>query len=158
MTKHSAPAVIYPIGRSRSQFWFFWLLWLAGLVLLLLWFAITRRFDWRIGLGCASVLASGWALRHGWYGATSGQLAWDGSCWRWEGMQGQIFNSEETLSVAVDFQRIMVVVLNNGSRRRRLWFCAERSAFPERWLDFRRAVYAAPKILHAPAAIDHMAG
>jgi toxin CptA len=157
LTKHSAPAVVFPIGRSRSQFWFSWVLWLAGLLLMLLWFLNTRRIDWRLGLGCTSVLVSGWALRKGWRNATSGQLAWDGSCWRWESMKEQTFNGEKILTVVADLQRLMVVVLDNGAGGR-LWFCAERNAFPARWLDFRRAVYSTRKTAHEPAHIDHVAG
>lgn len=156
MTKHSAPAVVYPIGRSWSQFWFSWLLWLAGLLLMLLWYLNTRRIDWRFGLGCASVLGSGWALRQGWQNARTGQLAWDGRCWRSEGMTEHAFNGEKILSVVADFQRLMVVVLHGGAGGR-LWLCAERSAFPARWLDFRRAVYCTRKTPGEPSHIDHVA-
>ena len=158
MTKHSAPAVVYPIGRSRFQFWFSWILRLAGLLLVLLWFLSTRRLDWRIGLGCAVVLVSGWALRQGWHNADNGgQLAWDGHCWRWESIQDQTVSGELELSVIVDLQQTMVVMLHSRNRSR-LWFCAERSAFPERWMDFRRAVYSVRRTLDGPAGIDHAAG
>jgi toxin CptA len=158
LSKHSAPAVVYPIGRSRSQYWFSWILWLAGLLLVLLWFSSTRRLDWRIGLGCVAVLGSGWALRQGWRNAASGgQLVWDGSCWRWESIKDQTVSGELELSVVADLQRIMVVMLDGGSGRR-FWFCPERSAFPERWLDFRRAVYSVRKTQGGPAGIDHATG
>jgi toxin CptA len=158
LTKHSAPAVVYPIGRSRSEFWFFWMLWLIGLLSVLLWFFSTQRLDWRIGLGCAAVLVAGGALRQGWRNANSGgQLAWDGSCWRWESIKDQTVSGELELSVLADLQQIMVVMLDSGNGSR-LWFCAERSAFPERWLDFRRAVYSVRRTLEGTAGIDHAAG
>jgi toxin CptA len=158
LSKHSAPAVVYPIGRSRSQYWLSWILWLVGLLLLLLWFSSTRRLDWRIGLGCAAVLGSGLALRQGWRStANGGQLVWDTSCWRWESIKDQTVSGELALSVVVDLQQIMVVMLDGGNGSR-LWFCAERSAFPERWLDFRRAVYSVRRTLDGPAGIDHAAG
>jgi toxin CptA len=158
LTKHSAPAVVYPIERSRSQFWLSWILWLVGLLLVLLWFLSTRRLDWRVGLGCAAVLVSGWALRQGWRNdVNGGQLAWDGSCWRWESIRDQTVSGELELSVLADLQQIMVVMLDGGNGSR-LWFCAERSAFPERWLDFRRAVYSVRRTLDGPAGIDHAAG
>jgi toxin CptA len=158
LTKHSAPAVVYPVGRSQSQFWLSWILWLAGLLLVLLWFLSTRLLDWRIGFGFAAVLVSGWALRQGGRNAANiGQLAWDGSCWRWESIKDQTVSGELELSVLADLQQIMVVMLDSGDGRR-FWFCAERSAFPERWLDFRRAAYGSRKTLAAPAGIDHAAG
>jgi toxin CptA len=158
LSKHSAPAVVYPIGRSRSQFWLPWLVWLTGLLLVLLWFLSTRRLDWRIGFGCAAVLASGWALRQGGRNAANtGQLVWDGSCWRWESVKDQTVSGELELSVLADLQQIMVVMLDDGDGSR-LWFWAERSAFPERWLDFRRAVHGSRKTLASPAGIDHVGG
>jgi toxin CptA len=158
LTKHSAPAVVYPIGRSRVQFWFSWVLWGIGLLVWLLWFSGTQRLDWRIGLGGAAVLVSGWMLWQGWRNvASSGQLAWDGSCWRWESVSHQTVSGELTLAVIADLQQILWVVLDDGHGFR-LWFCAERSAFPERWLDFRRAVYSEPKALDGPSRIDHVAG
>lgn len=124
---------------------------------MLLWFLNTRRLDWRIGLGCAAVLLSGWALWRGWRTAAVGQLAWDGVCWRWESIVDQSVSGELALSVVVDLQPIMVVMLDGGGGRTR-WFCTERSAFPERWLDFRRAVYSVRRSANVPTGIDHAAG
>lgn len=158
MTKHSAPAVVYPIGRSRIQFWFSWGLWLVGLLLVLLWFSSTRRVDWHIGLGGGAVLVSGWALQHGWRNATtSGELAWDGGCWRWTSLKDQTTSGEFALSVVMDFQKILVLVLDDGNGSR-LWLCAECSAFPGRWMDFRRAVYSDRKALDNKAGGEHVAG
>lgn len=102
-------------------------------------------------------MVSGWVLRQGWRNVTSGQLAWDGNCWRWEHMNEQTASSEQDLSVIADFQRFMVVVLNSGAGGR-LWFWVDRNTFPARWLDFRRAVYSTRKTAPEPALIDHVAG
>lgn len=97
-------------------------------------------------------------MRQGWRStANGGQLVWDTSCWRWESIKDQTVSGELALCVVVDLQQIMVVMLDGGNGSR-LWFCAERSAFPERWLDFRRAVYSVRRTLDGPAGIDHAAG
>jgi toxin CptA len=157
LTKHNAPAVVYPIGRSRFQLWFSLVLWLIGLLLVMLWCLSSRRLDWRIGLGCAAVLLSGWSLWWGWRTAATGQLSWDGISWRWENVRDQSVSGEMDLFVVVDLQQIMVVLIDGGIRKR-LCLCAERSAFPERWLDFRRAVYSERRISNGPDGIDHAAG
>lgn len=149
--------MVYPIGRSRLQFCFSWILWLVGLVLMLLWFSSTRRLDWRIGLGCAAVVLSGWALWQSWRTVAAGQLAWDGVCWRWESIKNQSVWGELKISVIADFQQIMVVMLEGGNGSR-FWFCAERSAFPARWTDFRRAVYSTRRTSDGAAGIDHANG
>lgn len=138
------------------------MLWLAGLLFVLLWFFTTQRLDWRIGLGCAAVLISGWALRQGWYNGryksyANGQLAWDGNCWRWESALDQTVSGPLELSVVADLQHLLVVMLDNGAGGR-LWFWAERRVFPERWLDFRRAVHSTRKTVDAPSGIDHVSG
>lgn len=133
------------------------MVWLASLLLVLLWFLNTRQLDWRMALGGACVLIAGFALRHGWCSAATGQLAWDGSGWRWESIHDRTDSGEFALSVVADLQQILVVMLDNGSGSR-LWFCAERSTFPERWLDFRRAVYGGRKNLASTGVDDPMAG
>lgn len=132
------------------------MLWLAGVLVFLLWVSSTRRLDWRIGLGGAAVLIVGWVIQKSWCSVTRGQLVWDGSCWRWESTEGLTVNAP-AMSVVADLQRVLVVILDNGAGRR-FWFCAERSAFPGRWLDFRRAVYNTRRTSDAGTRVDHVAG
>lgn len=132
------------------------MLWLAGVLVLLLWLSSTRRLDWRIGVGGAAVLIVGWAIQKSWRSVTRGQLFWDGTYWRWESTEGQTVIAP-AMSVVADLQRVLVVVLDNGAGRR-FWFCAERSAFPMRWLDFRRAVYNTRRTSDGTTRIDHVAG
>ena len=155
LTKHNAPAVVYPIKRSRSQWWFSWASWAGGLLLMLLWYLNTMRLDWRIGLGCVAVLVSAWNLHTVWQNDIAGHLIWDGSCWRWECITALIVSDELKLSVVADLQRLLVVVLDDNTGNR-FWLCSERGAFPERWLDFRRAVYSASRMADGQAGIDHV--
>ncbi len=153
MTTHNAPPVIYPLGRSRFQGWLLLGLWLAGLLLVLLWFYVTRQLDWRMVLALAAVLGAGVAARIGWKSAPAGQLAWDGEVWRWESSSYQTGIAEHELAVIADFQHMLLLRLENQARAR-LWVWVERRALPERWLDLRRAVYSPRKSPAAPLRHD----
>ncbi|HQS30479.1 hypothetical protein [Polaromonas sp.] len=144
MTKHSAPPVVYPIGRSAFQFWLLFGLWLSGLGLLTIWFAGTSRLDWRMASGCAAVLVGGLPLYGTWRNALRGQIGWDGEIWHWQSAEDGVESSQQSLSVVADFQKRLIVMLESETGARS-WFCAERMACPERWLDFRRAIYCPGK-------------
>lgn len=122
---------------------------------MLLWYLNTMRFDWRIGLGCLTVLVSAWKIQTVLHNDTAGHLIWNGSCWHWERTTVPIVSDELRLSVVADLQRLLVVVLDENTGNR-FWLCAERGAFPERWLDFRRAVYSASRMADGRAGIDHV--
>lgn len=144
LTKHSAPPVLYPVGRSAFQFWFLFGLWLLGLGLVVVWFAGTSRLDWRMASGCAAVLAAGLPLYDTWRNAPRGQIGWDGEIWHWQSAEDGVESSQQSLSVVADFQKRLIVFLESETGARS-WFCAEQMACPERWLDFRRAIYSPGK-------------
>ena len=142
MTTHNAPPVVYPLGRSRFLGVFLLGLWLCGLLLTLLWFfQAARQPDWRIGLALLCVAVAGAAAYTGWRNAPAGRLAWDGQAWRWESPGYQAGAAEYELSVLADFQRALLLRLENPAHAR-LWLWVERRGMPERWLDLRRAVYS----------------
>jgi toxin CptA len=156
LTTHNAPPVVYPLGRSRFLGALLLGLWLCGLLLSLLWFLQSGRpTDWRIGLDLAFVAGAGTAAYIGWRNAPAGLLAWDGEVWRWESPGYQAGVAEYTLSVLGDFQHALLLRLENQAHAR-LWLWVERSAFPERWLDLRRAVYSPRRSLAAPWAHDSL--
>jgi len=138
---HNAPPVVYPLGRSRFQGWVLVALWCAGLLLALFWFYATRQLDWRMLLAGTAIAVAGAAACIGWKNAPTGQLAWDGQCWRWESPGYQTGIAEQQLSVIADFQHLLLLRIENQAHAS-LWLWAERSAMPERWLDLRRAVYS----------------
>ena len=141
MTIHNAPPVVYPLGRSHFLRGVLLGLWLGGLLLVVFWFLTARHFDWRIGLAFLAVLAAGMAARSSWRRLPTGQLAWDGGAWRWESAGYQAGISEQDIAVIADFQSRLLLRLENRAGAN-LWLWLERSAFPERWLDLRRAVYS----------------
>ena len=141
MTTHSAPPVVYPLGRSRSQAFFLLGLWLAGVLLALSWFLTIPQLDWRLALVCVCSLIGGWAALSHWHSAPVGQLGWDGQNWRWESSGYQTGIAEQQLFILADFQHLMLLRIENQAHAS-LWLWMERRAMPERWLDLRRAAYS----------------
>ncbi|MDO8387047.1 MAG: hypothetical protein Q7T13_11690 [Polaromonas sp.] len=141
---HNAPPVAYPLGRSLFQGWALAGLWLAGLLVTAFWWLAGPGFDWRTGLAVAAVVAAGVLAWLGWRSAPVGQLHWDGQAWFWESPGYQAGTPVLALSVALDLQRTLLIRLDNHDHAS-MWLWAHRSAFPERWLDLRRAVYSRRK-------------
>jgi toxin CptA len=123
-------------------------LWVAGLLSVMLWLYLSRQADWRLALALVAVLGAGGAARNSWTHAPVGQLAWDGEAWRWESARYQTGIAGYDLSVVADFQRRVLVRLENQAHAK-LWLWVDRRAMPERWLDLRRAVYS-PRKSSAP--------
>lgn len=97
-------------------------------------------------ISAVSVLVAGLFLFR--YGGSlgSGFLAWDGLGWHWEeNREGPRSNlTDQSIAVLGDFQRSMVLVLSDNSGNK-IWLFAQKSFSPERWLDFRRAVFCPQK-------------
>ncbi len=151
---HSAPPVVYPLGRSPFQGWVLLGLWLAGLAVMTLWWIAAPRLDWRLWTALAVVLVAGVAAGLGWKNSPTGQLRWDGQVWRWESQGYQAGTPVRELLVALDFQRILLLRLENHDHAT-LWLWAGRKAMPERWLDLRRAVYSRRKASMVLMSADH---
>ncbi len=141
LSKHNAPPVVYPLGRSRFQVQLLAGLWLVGLLVVAFWVATSQATGWRQGLGLATLVLAAAAMWAGWTNSAIGQLAWDGQSWCWESQGYQAGSTGHDVSVAFDFQSLMLLRLDNPAHVG-LWLWAERRAFPERWLDLRRALYS----------------
>ena len=141
MSKHNAPPVVYPLGRSRLQGQCLLGLWLVSLVVVGLWVAASQALGWRQGLGLVGLVAVGAAAWVGWKNSAIGQLAWDGQDWCWESRGYQAGAANYAVAVAFDFQSTLLLRVGNPAKAT-LWLWAQRSTCPERWLDLRRAVYS----------------
>lgn len=146
MTTHNAPPVVYPLGRSSFQAYLLASVWGAGLLVAIAWFYASGRIDWRIPLVAVFVLFAGFAAHGGWKNSPAGNLAWDGQLWRWESPGYQTGVAEQQLSVLADFQNVLLLRIKNQAGAS-LWLWVERKAFPERWLDLRRAVYSPVRVV-----------
>jgi hypothetical protein len=143
-TLHNAPAVSYPLGRSRFLGYLLLLGWLIAAGVTLCWWRASALADFRPLLGCAALLLAAWVMLTGWQRAPAGRLQWDGQRWRWE---SEVYRSGTALEppvVVLDVQWALLLRLNNQAGAV-WWLWAERSAqrYPAvQWLDLRRAVYA----------------
>ena len=148
---HNAPAVVYPLGRSRFLGQLLFGFWFAGLLSVAAWLFTSQRFDWRIAMAFAVVLGSSAAAYLSWRHQPIGELHWDGSAWRWESASYQTGVVEQEIIVMADFQSSILLRLKNPASAN-LWLWPEKRTFPARWLDLRRAIYSTPK---PPAAARH---
>jgi toxin CptA len=146
LSKHHAPPVVYPLGRSRLQGQLLLLLWLAGLATIGFWIAHAQAFSWRQGLGLTLLALAGVAACLGWKNSPVGQLTWDGQAWHWESRSYQAGAADHDVSLVCDFQSLLLLRLDNPDGAR-LWLWAERTMFAGRWLDLRRAVYSPRRAL-----------
>jgi toxin CptA len=136
---HSAPSVIYPVGRSRNAERLLFALWLLGVCAVIVAAIQSAGIDWRDGmlLLCAII-----ATVAAWTGVfrTSGSanLIFDGQCWS---MSGGIELPAAQAAVMLDLQRLLLVRLR-GTLGATRWIWVERDAMPGRWRDLRRALYS----------------
>lgn len=158
---HNAPAVSFPVGRSRFQAWFLGAAWLAGASVCAYWGSVMGSLGWRHGLALAMPLGAGvaaWAVWAGWQRQGGGTLRWDGLCW-WLEVPAAISAVASVsapaaapalkspasltgdLAVHLDFQNFLLLSLRfeNGGMR---WLWLDQSVDPTLWQALRRAVHS----------------
>ena len=149
---HGAPAVTYPVGRSRFQGQLVALAGLVGVFVGLLWCFQASPITWRQPVFVLLLTSSLFIAFRQWRDSPTGSLRWDGQDWTWN-RQG--FSTNGSLTVHLDLQFCFLICLQS-ERDGRIWLwpqCEDRLA---RWLDLRRAVYAsAPVDEQATMVPDH---
>lgn len=141
MITHSAPPVVYPLGRSRFQALLLAGLWAAGCASIVLWLFSGQQAVWHVVLSVTAFSGAGLAAFIGGKNTKAGQVVWDGQHWRWEVPVYQSGIAEHRVSVMADFQSLLLLRIQSDTQKSMCVWC-ERSAFPERWLDFRRALFS----------------
>lgn len=153
--RYPAPAVEYPVARSKRLAGALLALHATSLAVLAAWLwqgagaqrpaALPALLLW----GAAAALAARFWLRQ-----PVGSLAWDGAAWTLSRHAGQA--ADQALGGAVvvqlDLQRQMALAFPLA--RPALWLYVEHSGHPARWLDLRRAVYSRPNAAR-PAPESH---
>jgi len=144
---HSAPAVIYPVGRLHFRVALSLAL-LLGLGAVVTWYLQTDHPGWRQGLAtCAWLLCTALALR-GENRPTRSVLRWDGQNWIWE---SDLVVLAGTVVPRADWQ--MGVLLEFRAPGHRVhWLWLERGETGN-WNALRRALWA-PAIASAPQPTD----
>ncbi len=139
---HSAPAVSFPVGRSRFQGGVILFVFLACSAIALVWHGQTDLAIWRQGLFLVCSLVTCAIAAVMWRRSPQGSLRWDGQDWSWteknESQSGR-------LSVHLDFQFFLLVSLRTECGVR-LWLWPERQAMALRWHDLRRAVFSRTRV------------
>lgn len=137
----------YPLGHSRFLVFFLFSGWLLAAGVTIWWWRSAPPGDWRPLLGALCCLLAGLAMTAGWRRSPVGKLHWDGENWYWESAVYQASAELNPPVVGLDLQSAMLLRLDNTAGAV-WWLWAERRAEPQRWLDMRRAVYAARRPLH----------
>ena len=139
---HLPPAVSYPVVRSRwhlfgigslavlgslvngALVWHQW--WQAGASLCLVLFAL---------IAPVSVIGAVAA----WYKGPVGRLHWDGLEWFWRGVDQAQIRQIQQVSIALDFQFLVLVQLRCETARSQ-WIFLQEGTDRSQWLALRRAL------------------
>lgn len=136
---HSAPALSYPVERSRFQGWLLGLTGLGGVLTGLLWQAAADPIGWRQGLFAMALpvtfMAAVWSWRH----SPHGNLCWDRQTWSW--LSGGADPVSGSLAVHLDFQFFLLLSLRSD-RGTRIWLWLQRNSDASAWNALRRAVFS----------------
>ena len=144
---HNAPAVSFPVGRSRFEGWLLLLGCLLACGLAVIWAQIQGRMDWRVALALMFSLLVGMAAGWRWLRCRSAILHWDGQHWRLESVNilpGRVI-------VRLDLQAWLLLEFKTESARSD-WFWLDRHLYKGQWSALRRALYA-PSGRSADAAL-----
>jgi toxin CptA len=135
---HSAPAVSFPVGRSRFQGWLVGSIGLAGMITGLLWHHQSDTAGWRLWLYSIGLVGTCVAAAEAWRRSPRGSLRWDGQTWCWTG-HGR--SATGVLTVHLDFQFGLLLSLRPETGAR-IWLWPERRAEVALWKALRRAAFA----------------
>ena len=143
---HSAPAVSYPVGRSRFQAGLLLALGLSGVLSGVLWFDPPGPFSWRHFVFAFLFFAAWLHAVNAWRHSPAGCLRWDGQAWSWKSDQTKPCAA---LKVHLDLQFFLVVtvVLEDGKC---WWLWPERRADELQWTALRRAVFSRSSLKLGP--------
>lgn len=135
---HSAPAVSYPVGRSRFQGWLVGLVGVTGTLTGLLWHDAADPAGWRQWLFALTLLGGCIVAADAWRRSPRGILRWDGQAWSWTTGDTSACG---ILKVHLDFQIFLVLSLRPDSSAR-IWLWPERGTEAALWSSLRRVVFS----------------
>ena len=138
-SRHTAPPVQYPVGRSFGVGVFVLGTQVLAALVMLLWWMQAPAPGGRHWAGLGLVAIAGACAWWHWWRSPVGVLQWDGQQWHWRrGLESVLL---EPPVVCLDLQRyVLLQVRVSGSRM--VWLHLEKASFPQRWQDLRRAVYS----------------
>ena len=135
---HSAPAVSFPVGRSRFQSGLVGALITSGILVVTVWTLQADALGWRHWVAAiVCLMTSVMAVWHGWH-AAKGHLTWDGAAWYW-GVDAE--SQAVTPEVVIDFQHVVLLRLRDSAGAFVTWVWLDHALNPLRWVALRRAIY-----------------
>ncbi len=143
---HSAPAVSYPVGRSRFHSLLLATLAAVGAVLMMLWLILAGALQMRHLVAVTLWLGGLGLAMWNWWRTPTGSLAWDGQGWLWT---SQAESRSVVPEVALDTQGSLLLCLRQPDGNAR-WVWPQRMALPQRWLPLRRALFGRPPPMGDP--------
>ncbi len=145
---HTAPAVDYPVGRSRFQTLALLSVWSCVTAAYVLWFAQSASVGWQHAFGlCVAAFTALFAIR-AWRATPVGVLEWDGQSWWWEASGRR---SSGSVAPCLDFQRVLLLSFDAASGPRQ-WLWLDRSTAQARWIALRCAVHARERVQSVASA------
>jgi len=146
---HSAPAVVFPVGRSRFAGALVLLLWLAGVAAISVWVFQPGEFGWRQALALFSIALTGLLALQDWLASPAGDLSWTGQHWVWSS-KGRQFRG--LVVPHLDIQHCLLLRFHGAQQGASRWVWLERQASAGRWGDLRCAVYSRARIVASDAS------
>lgn len=135
---HSAPAVSFPVGRSRFQACLIGSLIACSVLTVSTWCWQTDVLGWRQVLAATFCLMTAGLAGWHWWRTPNGSLAWDGASWYWaEGAQSLLVVPD----IVMDLQQVVLLVVRTPADARVNWLWLDRKLNPARWVALRRAIY-----------------
>jgi hypothetical protein len=138
---HSAPAVVFPVGRSHFEAWLIGALVSCEGLAWVLWCLSVDAMAWsQIGAGALAVVFSVWLLVS-WWRTPQGRVSWDGMAW------ALCLNGQTTAvnpELVLDLQLVMLLRLGEPESAHACWVWLEQSSNSLRWCALRRAVHQPP--------------
>lgn len=135
---HSAPAVSYPIRRSRFHGILLAAILVGAALVLTLWIMQMQTVQVQQLVAVLLWMVTSGLAAWGWWHSPTGMLTWDGLGWIW-------FCREQSVpvvpEVSLDLQGNLLLHLHADSARGSVWIWPEHRLMPQRWLAFRRAVF-----------------
>lgn len=147
---HNAPAVGFPVGRSRFQGMLIAILSTLGVLTMFIWGWQSETLGWYPWLGLVGCLVTLFWMGWQWWHGPVGQLSWDGSEWAWTVNHQTIVVVPE---VELDFQHVVLLRLCLPLNSSDSWVWIECAFCPSRWMALRRTIFDVTKQTDEPKAL-----
>ena len=137
----SAPAVQYPVGRSRFLATACAAVWLLGLALSASWVQLDGYPAWRVPVVLAVLVISGSMAFLSLRNLPVGTLRWDGQAWHWQaiGQTKELVLHLFRIEIDLQFGMVLRWTTEAGAGQ---WAWVGSRSMPLHWLALRRAMYA----------------